>query len=434
MEGAEPSIKRQRIYKQCTEQGCANVARIRGRCRKHGGIGKKCSEEGCETAAAKNGKCRKHGGRPKCAVHECTKYPIQNSNRCSTHILKCAISVCQNFAVGATEFCVEHGGGKRCLEQGCKELAISKGTKCVNHCKVVQKCSVLECETRVAHGGKCCKHGGGVRCTEIGCEKHALGSSKKCKVHGGGRRCVVDGCTTSARNKSEKCKFHGGGQRCTMEGCVTGAADGPLQRCYKHGGGPRCTVEGCRFVAARPTNKCITHGGGKRCPNCIDWIDSRGANYLYDNYCCTCFKRLFPDDPRSRKKREPNKEIRVRNAINERFDGFVHNLPLYVNGCDCEHKRRVDHRKLINGTMLAVETDEFAHRGYDERDEEIRYDDLYMLHSGKWIFIRFNPDDNRDKTDFEDKIEKLLQTMEESIQRIEQGLNTEPVEIIKLFY
>jgi hypothetical protein len=33
--------------------------------------------------------------------------------------------------------------------------------------------------------------------------------------------------------------------------------------------------------------------------------------------------------------------------------------------------------------MLAVETDENAHRGYDEKDEEIRYDDLYMIHSGK---------------------------------------------------
>jgi hypothetical protein len=43
----------------------------------------------------------------------------------------------------------------------------------------------------------------------------------------------------------------------------------------------------------------------------------------------------------------------------------------------------VDHRKLIGNTMLAVETDENAHRGYDEKDEEIRYDDLYMIHSGK---------------------------------------------------
>jgi hypothetical protein len=84
--------------------------------------------------------------------------------------------------------------------------------------------------------------------------------------------------------------------------------------------------------------------------------------------------------------------------------------------------------------MLAIETDEFAHRGYDEKDEEIRYDDLYMVHSGKWIFIRFNPDDNRVKSDLEDKLQTLLDTMEDCIGRIERGENTELVEIIKLFY
>lgn len=56
------------------------------------------------------------------------------------------------------------------------------------------------------------------------------------------------------------------------------------------------------------------------------------------------------------------------------------------------HRRRVDHRKLIHNTVLAIETDEFAHRDYDEKDEEIRYHDLYMIHSSKWIFSRFNPD------------------------------------------
>jgi hypothetical protein len=86
--------------------------------------------------------------------------------------------------------------------------------------------------------------------------------------------------------------------------------------------------------------------------------------------------------------------------------------------------------------MLAVCTDEFAHRSYDALDEEIRYDDLFMIYSGKWIFIRFNPDDNREenKTDFEDKLTKLIETIEESVERIENDENEELVEIIKLFY
>jgi hypothetical protein len=178
-----------------------------------------------------------------------------------------------------------------------------------------------------------------------------------------------------------------------------------------------------------------------RCPNCIDWIDSRCGNRKYDGYCATCFKHIFPEDLRSTTIHEHTKELMVRNAItnasqsNTSFQGFVHDLPLYTGNCDCTHRRRVDHRKLIGNTILAIETDEFAHRSYDEKDEEIRYDDLYMIHSGKWIYIRFNPDVIRGQTtDIEDRITILLDVIEEQIQRITSEENTELVEIIKLFY
>jgi len=138
---------------------------------------------------------------------------------------------------------------------------------------------------------------------------------------------------------------------------------------------------------------------------------------------------------------EHTKEMKVRNAImqealsNPMFDGFVHDRPIYTGNCDCTHRRRVDFRKLIGNTMFVVETDERAHAAYDERDEEIRYDDLYMVFSGKWVFIRFNPDATRnDKTDLEDRITKLLEVMEEQMDRIIAGENVEPVEIIKLYY
>jgi hypothetical protein len=52
-----------------------------------------------------------------------------------------------------------------------------------------------------------------------------------------------------------------------------------------------------------------------------------------------------------------------------------------------------------------------------------------MIHSGKWIFIRFNPD--RTLTDIEDRITQLLEEMENQIERIK---NEELVEIIKMFY
>ena len=76
---------------------------------------------------------------------------------------------------------------------------------------------------------------------------------------------------------------------------------------------------------------------------------------------------------------------------------------------------------------------------YDKRDEEIRYDDLYMAYSGKWIFIRFNQDGRGvEPLAMEDKLARLMEEVETQTARIERSENTELyellVEIIKLFY
>ena len=170
-----------------------------------------------------------------------------------------------------------------------------------------------------------------------------------------------------------------------------------------------------------------------RCPNCIDWPDSRCGDAKYDDWCATCFRHKFPNDPRSIIS-STSRELLVRKRIDEEFDGFIHDKTMYTGHCDCTHRRRIDHRKLVGNTMIAVETDEFAHVSYDEVDEIIRYDDLYMIFSGKWIYIRFNPDDNRSKVDFEDKLNALIDTIHACIERIENEENDELVEIIKLFY
>lgn len=297
--------------------------------------------------------------------------------------------------------------GLRCNEPECNKLALGKTEKCASH-------------------------GGGFRCNEPECNKIAQGNTDNCIAHGGGYRCTELGCASSARRKFGKCKSHGGGYRCVEFGC-TRSAQGKTGKCASHGGGHRCIQSGCTSSAMDKTGKCASHGGGIRCPNCVDWIDSRAGTSKYDGYCITCFKRIFPEDPRSKVIHSHNKEMMVRNTINANFDGFVHNRPLYTGGCDCTHRRRIDHRKLINSTILAIETDEFGHRGYNQKDEEIRYDDVYMIHSGKWIFIRFNPDDNVSKVDISDKLEKLVETIEDCIVRIENDCNTELVEIIKLY-
>ena len=61
-----------------------------------------------------------------------------------------------------------------------------------------------------------------------------------------------------------------------------------------------------------------------------------------------------------------------------------------------------------------------------------------MAYSYKFVFIRFNCDENREKgeakTSFEHKLEVLMECIGEQMCRIEAGENTELVEISKLFY
>ena len=160
----------------------------------------------------------------------------------------------------------------------------------------------------------------------------------------------------------------------------------------------------------------------------------------YKGYCVYCFQHLFPNDPMCFKIRSKTKEIAVRDYINSVFDGFQHDKPLWTGNCDCTHRRRIDHHKLIGNTLLCIETDEHQHKHYDDTDEEIRYDDLFMIHGGKFIYIRFNPDKYKNKNGTSDnpvlntRLPVLMSEIEKQIKRIENDENTELVEIIKLYY
>ena len=73
-------------------------------------------------------------------------------------------------------------------------------------------------------------------------------------------------------------------------------------------------------------------------------------------------------------------------------------------------------------------------------DNETRDNDLFMAHSGKWIYIRFNPDNYVDskgkqkKTQMKSRLDTLKAEIDRQIRRIECGENTELVERIYLFY
>ena len=242
---------------------------------------------------------------------------------------------------------------------------------------------------------------------------------------------------------------------CKYESCMTKTSY-PNGRCKKHGGtydiltniqsintdalplNPTCSVINCnKYISINSkTGKCAHHN--KYCINCINWIDARIANKKFNGYCATCFKHCFPTDPLSTTIRAKGVELQVRDFINQRFQGFVHDRPVYSHNCDCPNRRRLDHHLLLGNTILAIETDEFQHRYYNS--EEIRYNDLFMHFSGKWIIIRINTNSYFDSngkyrlTKLHNRLDKLSQEIQKQIERIELDCNTEPLEVIKLFY
>lgn len=165
------------------------------------------------------------------------------------------------------------------------------------------------------------------------------------------------------------------------------------------------------------------------------------GNKSYDRFCTHCFANLFPDDPRTANIRTKSKELAVVAAVSQKFDDFLHDKTLWFalpGGC-CPSKRRIDLWRLIDDTILAIEIDEDAHRYYDAEDEAARYNDLVMDWSGKYIFIRYNPDafilgENKFDPPFQERMETLLNEIEHQIQRIERGDNTDLLEIHKLYY
>jgi hypothetical protein len=164
------------------------------------------------------------------------------------------------------------------------------------------------------------------------------------------------------------------------------------------------------------------------------------ANPKYKGYCSHCYQHLFPNDSLTLQMRSKTKEIAIRDFINLNFEGFQHDKPLWTGNCDCTHRRRIDFRKLIGNTLLCIEVDENQHKRYVKSDEEIRYDDLFMIHGGKFIFIRFNPDPFINKLGtkknpyMKRRMEYLHKEIDRQIERISNEENNELLEIEYLFY
>ena len=90
--------------------------------------------------------------------------------------------------------------------------------------------------------------------------------------------------------------------------------------------------------------------------------------------------------------------------------------------------------------MLCIEIDENQHKSYIKFDENIRYDDLFSDFSGKYIFIRYNPDKFKNKygkmksPTFDTRMTAFEHIINKHIQRIEHYENDELIDIDHLFY
>ena len=286
-----------------------------------------------------------------------------------------------------------------------------------------------------------CEHGRRKnRCKECGgsqiCEHNR--DKYKCKECGGSEICE--------HNKRRiDCKDCGGSQICEHNKRRSSCKDcGGSQICEHKK--LRCQCKDCggsRICEHNKVRSCCGDCGGSQICKSKDTIGCRTiGNRKLNGYCSHCFVNIFPEDPRALTVRKTSKELQVMTYIFSKHDGFKNDKPFYVDlegGC-CATKRRIDLRKLINNTMLCIEIDENQHKYYIKNYEDNRYNDLFMDFSGKYIFLRYNPDKYIDKFGksknpmFETRMEVLEKSINKHINRILNEENKELIEIHHLFY
>lgn len=175
--------------------------------------------------------------------------------------------------------------------------------------------------------------------------------------------------------------------------------------------------------------------------NCYQLV-TQNSSKKYDGYCQFCFANMYPNDERSLFITRKSKELKVVTYLLNFFKEFIYDTPFYVDlegGC-CATKRRIDLRKLINNTMLCIEIDENQHKYYIKQNDIDRYNDLFIDFSGKYIFIRYNPDRYKNKNnkyqdlDFDKRMKILINIINLIIMRIDNDMNDELIEIYNIFY
>jgi hypothetical protein len=276
-------------------------------------------------------------------------------------------------------------------------------------------------------------------CKSNGCTTATRLINGFCKSHGGGTPCVIQNCTNIISKKNcNLCKEHGNGLTCIFGDCKT-LGDPITLFCSDHIKYHRCKTVACTDPLKPNSEYCHFHARTSRCPNCRDWIDSRKGQKKYNGYCSICFKQCFPKDPRAQNIGPRTLQNKIQTFLDQHFTDFVHEAPIYTDNCDCPNRRRIDHYLPLGCTIIAIETDEHQHKDYHTDYDEIRYNDLYMHFSGKWIFIRLNVHSYMlhgkiKLTTLQERLEALKNEIEYHIIRATNDYNKELLEVHKLYY
>lgn len=196
-----------------------------------------------------------------------------------------------------------------------------------------------------------------------------------------------------------------------------------------------CKKEGMVDIISKMCKGLLNFNGKKYdCP-----YEHRGKN-KYSYYCTYCFEQNFPDDPRTELIHKKSEELKVKDYLvsNIKNYAFIHDKTLWTGQEDCTCRRRIDFRTLIGNTLLCIEVDEHQHNAY--KDDNLRYDDLMMLHGGKFIFIRYNPHCYIDKKgvkrnpELKTRLSALHIEINTQINRILREDNKELLEVVYLYY
>jgi hypothetical protein len=347
--------------------------------------------------------------------------------------------------------CKECGGASICdhgrIKSTCKECG---GSSICEHGRIKSQCKYCGGASICEHGRQKsrCKECGGSQICEHGRQK------SECKECGGSQICE------HGKRKSQ-CKECGGSQICEHEKrkslckecCGSSFCEHGRQksRCKECGGSQICEHNKAKShcIQCMGSQICIHDKIKARCYECRGNQICKGqentctqlGNKNYKGYCTFCFSNLFPDDPLALNIRAKSKELKVRDFINENYEDFIHDKPIIIgDGCDCTNRRRIDFRKIIGNTMLAIEVDEFQHKRYDPKDEEARYNDMAMIFTGKWYYIRYNPDSYRDANniiqnpDIYTRLAHLKKTIDKAINIISNDKNEELIIIEYIYY